>query len=290
MRVRCLGLSPLSAQASALSNAVGVVAVAAGGVQSLALLRDGSVTGSVVTNSGGVAPFFGPPPAHWTNITAISAGLSHSLALRADGTVLGYGPTNFGQASVPPELGQVVAISAGAYHNLALVRDPFAPPIPPRFGRPPVGRTVFIGQTAVFNAQAIGGLPLSYQWYREGQPLAGQTRSSLVLENVLPGDAGNYRLVVSNEFSAVTSAVATVSVTLPRPRITSFGLVNGKMSFTFTGLAGFNYVVEYKNGLDANVWLELERRLATGGVETITDLTSAPNSPGATRVYRVKAF
>jgi hypothetical protein len=148
---------------------------------------------------------------------------------------------------------------------------------------------VFIGQTAVFNAQAIGGLPLSYQWYREGQPLAGQARASLVLENVLPGDAGNYQLVVSNEFGAVTSAVATVTVSLPRPRITSFGLVNGKMSFTFTGLAGFNYVVEYKNSLDANVWLELEQRLATGDAETITDLTSTPNSPGATRVYRLKA-
>jgi hypothetical protein len=52
-----------------------------------------------------------------------------------------------------------VAIAAGQDDSLALVRDPFAPPIPPRIARPPLGRAVMAGQSAVFNALAVGALP-----------------------------------------------------------------------------------------------------------------------------------
>ena len=50
-------------------------------------------------------------------------GREHYQALKADGTVAARGADRYGQASVPPGLGNVVAVAAGEYHSLALRAD-----------------------------------------------------------------------------------------------------------------------------------------------------------------------
>ena len=50
-------------------------------------------------------------------------GREHYQALKADGTVAARGANRYGQASVPPGLGNVVAVAAGEYHSLALRAD-----------------------------------------------------------------------------------------------------------------------------------------------------------------------
>lgn len=60
---------------------------------------------------------------------------------------------------------------------------------------------------------ATGTPPLSYQWRKNGQPLAGQTAATLSLNNVQSGDAGTYTVVVSNSAGQLTSNPATLSVT-----------------------------------------------------------------------------
>jgi hypothetical protein len=106
----------------------------------------------------------------------------------------------------------VLAIAAGSQHSMALVRDPFAPPILPRIARAPVGRALNVGDNVVFNALAVGGLPLRFQWLHNGVPLPDRTNQWLAMANVSPADAGNYQLVATNDFGAVTSAVAVVTI------------------------------------------------------------------------------
>ncbi len=88
-----------------------VIAVAAGGDQSLALLSNGSVT-NWGTN-------FGTMPANLTNIVAIAAGTNFCLALRSNSTVVAWG-SNGSPTNVPAGLTNVVAIAAGGGHALAL--------------------------------------------------------------------------------------------------------------------------------------------------------------------------
>jgi len=275
-----------TSQAAAFSNFVNISAISAGGDQGLGLLQSGTALGYVVTNNGPQTLFYGPPPASATNLTAISAGLNHSLALRADRTVLGWGNTNFGQTTIPVIATNVLAIAAGSQHSLALVADPFAPPIPPRIARAPLGRALKPGDNVVFNALAIGGLPLNVQWLRNGAPLSGQTNQWLALTSASPGDAGDYQLVATNDFGAVTSVVAVVTVGIPQPAL-KFPARNGNtFSFTLNTVAGVYYASEFGNDSLTGTWTEFDHRIGTGGAEVIVDTNTLPQ----TRLYRVQAI
>jgi formylglycine-generating enzyme required for sulfatase activity len=64
---------------------------------------------------------------------------------------------------------------------------------------------VFDGQTVTLLSQAEGKY-LSYQWYKNGQPIAGATGDRYVIEDVNGTQHdGNYSLVVSNDFGTVTT-------------------------------------------------------------------------------------
>jgi hypothetical protein len=52
----------------------------------------------------------------------------------------------------------------------------------------------------------------SYQWQRNGSPLAGQTNATLLLTNLQPAQAGTYTLVASNLGGMATSSNAVVLV------------------------------------------------------------------------------
>ncbi|MDP2775293.1 MAG: HYR domain-containing protein [Nocardioides sp.] len=102
-------------QATVPAGLAGVTAIAAGGVHSLALRSDGTVVGWGWNAYGQTTP-----PSGLSNATAIAAGDVHSLALRTDGTVVAFGYNGDGQINVPSTLTGVVAVSAGAAHSLAL--------------------------------------------------------------------------------------------------------------------------------------------------------------------------
>ncbi len=91
------------------------VALAGGGIHSLALRGDGTVIGWGNNGFGEATP-----PPGLTNVVAISAGYSRSLALTAAGTVVGWG-----LGTLPPAgLTNVSAISAGwSDGGLALLGD-----------------------------------------------------------------------------------------------------------------------------------------------------------------------
>ncbi len=88
---------------------------------------------------------------------------------------------------------------------------------PPVILSQPASRSVVLGSTAAFSVTAASAVPLSYQWQRDGTDLPSATGASLVLNEVQFGDAGNYAVVVANQFGSVTSSNALLAVTTPPP-------------------------------------------------------------------------
>ena len=76
----------------------------------------------------------------------------------------------------------------------------------------PTGRSGLLGSNTLFTVVADSVTPLTYQWQFNGGNLLGATNSFLALTNLLIGQAGNYDVVVSNNFGAVTSQVAVLTV------------------------------------------------------------------------------
>jgi hypothetical protein len=73
------------------------------------------------------------------------------------------------------------------------------------------------GQLGSFTVNASGAGTLTYRWLFNGAPLAGANfggtnASTLYVTNSQTANAGNYSVVVSNSFGAVTSAVASLTV------------------------------------------------------------------------------
>jgi hypothetical protein len=75
-----------------------------------------------------------------------------------------------------------------------------------------VDTNVFPGSNVTFTVFAVGAAPLSYQWLFDGSVISNATDASLTIANAQPANTGNYEVVLSNAFGAVTSAVATLSV------------------------------------------------------------------------------
>ena len=84
----------------------------------------------------------------------------------------------------------------------------------------PNGQAVCEGETVVFEADATGTDPLSYQWQRDGEPILGATADRYTINAADPADAGDYTVVVSDDCGSVTSDAATLTVyALPQPVI-----------------------------------------------------------------------
>ncbi|MEW6157095.1 MAG: FG-GAP-like repeat-containing protein, partial [Verrucomicrobiota bacterium] len=79
----------------------------------------------------------------------------------------------------------------------------------------PVGGSFSAGQTVTLNAAVTGLDPISLQWLRNDQPVAGANSARLNLDRATPLLSGAYALVASNAAGSVTSQVAQVTITWP---------------------------------------------------------------------------
>ena len=56
------------------------------------------------------------------------------------------------------------------------------------------------------------GAPATYQWYMNGNPVAGATNSNLALSNLQISNAGNYYVVATSDTGSITSSVVAVTI------------------------------------------------------------------------------
>ncbi|MGC3959829.1 MAG: immunoglobulin domain-containing protein [Verrucomicrobiota bacterium] len=120
--------------------------------------------------------------------------------------------------------------------------------LPPVIVQSPTNQSVAAGGSVLFAVVAEGTPELAYQWRFAGADLAGQTGNSLSLLSVQPTNAGDYSVLVSNAYGAVTSSIATLTVLTYPPVITSQPpdrtVFEGKpatLSVTATGTAPLRY-------------------------------------------------
>jgi YVTN family beta-propeller protein len=86
----------------------------------------------------------------------------------------------------------------------------------------PNPQIALVGGTASFTVSAIGNPAPSYQWLKNGVPIAGATSATLILSNIQNSDAAGYDVMVSNPPGTVASsfAVLTITATPSMPSIT----------------------------------------------------------------------
>ena len=82
---------------------------------------------------------------------------------------------------------------------------------------PPTNQTISAGSSTTFNVAAVGTPPLSYRWLFSGAYLLGATRQTLSLADVQSTNEGDYSVVVTNTFGAITSSIATLTVNPTSP-------------------------------------------------------------------------
>ncbi len=85
-------------------------------------------------------------------------------------------------------------------------------PPPPTFTLHPQARHARPGESITFTGIATGTLPITYQWFFNGVPLAGAINSTFVLSNVQPDSKGVYVLQASNSVGSANSQPAELSV------------------------------------------------------------------------------
>jgi pectin methylesterase-like acyl-CoA thioesterase len=81
--------------------------------------------------------------------------------------------------------------------------------IPATITSQPVGLTLNVGQSAVFSVTAFGSSPVTYQWQKNGTPIAGATSSTFSLASVGAGDAASYTVIVTSGTGTANAAIAT---------------------------------------------------------------------------------
>ena len=68
------------------------------------------------------------------------------------------------------------------------------------------------GRKVIFSASAEGTTPFTYIWFKNGQPIAGETSSSLTIENVSAADSGTYRARISNSVGSADSNEIAIAI------------------------------------------------------------------------------
>lgn len=89
------------------------------------------------------------------------------------------------------------------------------PPTFPEITAQPLSAVLTGGSQASLSILVEGANPFSFQWWKNGTALSGETNQMLLISGVVTNHAGGYFVVASNAYGAVTSQVAVVTVVVP---------------------------------------------------------------------------
>jgi Leucine-rich repeat (LRR) protein len=185
----------------------------------------GLISSAVATLTVWAPPAISAPPASTTNL----AGTSATFNINATGTApLSYqwqfnGTPISGATTSSLTLNNIQLSDAGNYTvAITNVAGSLTSPVatltvwaPPAISLQPQSATNIAGTIANFSVVATGTAPLNYQWQFSGVNIDGATVSTLALNNVQPGAAGNYTVVITNIAGALTSVVASLTIWVP---------------------------------------------------------------------------
>ncbi|MBI4658933.1 MAG: IPT/TIG domain-containing protein [Verrucomicrobia bacterium] len=153
----------------------------------------------------------------------------------------------------------------------------------------PQPQTVTQGGQAIFSVAARGTELMTYQWRFNDKPMAGATNAVLILNNVLAVHAGSYSVEVQNEFGAVASQAATLTVnaaTVVPLRLSASALLpDGRLPLTLTSAPGTRFAIE--TSTDLVQWTDLVSGVNTNGTFNFFE---AQTSSRSQRFFRARQF
>ncbi len=156
--------------------------------------------------------------------------------------------------------------------------DPVAPTI---ITQPAVQPIAAAGDTITLRVAAFGGLPLQYQWQRNGIDIVGATGLNLTLTNAQADQSGAYTVVVTNTYDVTTSS--STQLTIVAGSLTDFTVVGGLYTFTLHWLDGLAVTAEYSSNLVD--WIPFATATVSGGSVQFTDPSTTTDPQ---RFYRVR--
>ena len=195
-----------------------------GNIRAWGQVAGGNTTWFVVSRTG--APAILSPPSD----TRANAGTTVALTVGAggtppleyqwyrDGVAIEDGERIAGARTATLSLADLTRIDEGTFQvvirgsgesvtsapAILLVNDP-------AISLQPVSQNREPGESALLSVRA-GATALTYQWWKDGEPIAGALANPLVLTNLQDADAGRYTVVVGGQFGSVTSSVAFLTV------------------------------------------------------------------------------
>lgn len=249
-----------------------------------------SSTTATLTVSSNTPPSITGQPTNQT----VAAGSTVNIRVTSSGTSLQYQWTKDGVA-LPNATNATYSIvgAAGAnsgVYQVSVYNNCFGAVssnatltvnAPPSMTGQPSDDTVCWGDSETFIATAVGVAPLSYQWYGPtvNHAIPGANTNMVTLTNLTAGDTGNYYLIVSNNYGAVTSSVAALTVSgnsqvtfVTQPTNTAVAL-GGTATFSFalspSGGSSYTYLW-LKNDYDPVI-----NAVATNATLVISNVTAA---------------
>jgi uncharacterized repeat protein (TIGR03803 family) len=189
----------------------------------------GSATSSVVTLSVDLAPAITNQP----QSQAVVAGMDAMFSVGASGTgpllyQWQFNGTNLASATdsrytvsaaQASNAGNYSVVVSNAVGSITSSNAALTVASPPVITNQPKNLNVVLGNGSILVVGVIGTAPLSFQWVDGGTNVPGATNRTLVFSNIKTNQAGNYWLVITNAYGAITSSVAVVTV-LTVPAIT----------------------------------------------------------------------
>ena len=227
--------------------------VAAANVNTLSVQPDGRLlVGNATTAYRVLTPAVATPRiARFNRDQTLVAGAPVTLAVTLAGDVAGAtfqwhkdGAPLAGRTAATLPIAAFSGADEGAYHVVATVGSTVltSPSARldllgvPEFVRPPAAMVAHPGVAASLVGEARGIGPLTYQWYKDGNPVSGATATFLSFANPAFTDASDYSLRVTGPGGTINSTPVRLSV-LPRP-------VSRDSNFQFAGgditLSGIN--------------------------------------------------
>ncbi len=158
----------------------------------------------------------------------------------------------------------------------------------PTITQQPAAPELCVGETVELTVEATGDGTLTYQWYKDNAPLAGETAATLTITGLTTDHSGQYHAVVTNHCEQAASDSATVVVDEP-PLITAQPAAaiivredTNVFCVTVTGTEPFEYQWR-KDGISIPGATENCHETGEGGVYTcvVTNRCDAAVSDGA---------
>ncbi|MFN7140547.1 MAG: immunoglobulin domain-containing protein, partial [Limisphaerales bacterium] len=202
----------------------------AGAYHLVATNADGSTSSAAATLTvSDIAPVIVSHPVARTNNAGSTAtfsvevtGTSVTYGWRKNGSPLVDGGTILGSTTATLVINDVRQADAGSYSVFvsnsagnALSQSASLTVIdPPVVTEDPLSQTRNAGESVTFNV-SVSGTDVSYQWFRNNQPISGATASSLIIHNLLAANSGDYAVRVSNAAGFEMSDIAVLTVIDP---------------------------------------------------------------------------